>query len=452
MTLQIADRVKETTITTSTGPLALTGAMTGYRAFSSVCAVADTCNYALQAVDANGVPTGDWEVGQGTYSAANTLTRTTILSSSNAGAAVNLAAGTKQVWIDYPAAAIDIGPLGGFRNKIIGGDFGTNPWQRGINFTGVTAGTTADRFQTGIAGTAVLTIGKDSSNLPTVAQAGRLVTACLSGVVTTADASVAAGDAVFIQHVVEGYNFQPLAQRPMVLSFLHAHSKPGFYCVAFGGGGRTFVAEYTQSVANAWEYAKIVVSPSPAAGSWNYDSGTGLAVAFTMMVGTTFQTTPGTWQTGQFFGTANQVNLADAVNNTFRFALIQLEPGIIATPFEDVPVGTVLQLCQRYFCKTFAQGTVPAQNAGITNALTSIAIGGGVAPGVAWGYMGEMRVNPTIVTYSPGNASANWSNSGGTNFPIVSVANIGTRAAYITANNAPATENYFIHATASAEF
>lgn len=106
MTLQIQDRVKETSVTTGTGALTLAGAMTGFRAFSSVCTVADTCYYGLQQVDANGVPTGAWEVGLGTYSAASVLTRTTILASSNAGAAVSLAAGTTQVWIDLPAAQI----------------------------------------------------------------------------------------------------------------------------------------------------------------------------------------------------------------------------------------------------------------------------------------------------------------------------------------------------------
>jgi hypothetical protein len=106
MPLQIADRVRETTTTTGTGALTLAGAATGFAAFSSVCAVGDTCYYALQAVDGSGNPTGAWEVGIGTYSATNTLTRTTVLASSNAGAAVSLAAGTKQIWLDYPTRAL----------------------------------------------------------------------------------------------------------------------------------------------------------------------------------------------------------------------------------------------------------------------------------------------------------------------------------------------------------
>lgn len=106
MAQHIADRVKETTTSTGTGALTLGGAMVGFRAFSSVLANADTCYYALQAVDASGALTGDWEVGVGTYTASgNTLARTKLISSST-GALVNLSAGTKQVWIDQPAAAI----------------------------------------------------------------------------------------------------------------------------------------------------------------------------------------------------------------------------------------------------------------------------------------------------------------------------------------------------------
>lgn len=103
MALIIRDRVKETTTTTGTGALTLDGAMTGFRTFASVCSTNDTLYYALQAVDAVGNPSGDWEVGLGTYSGSNTLTRTTILSSST-GSAINLAAGTKQVWIDIAAS------------------------------------------------------------------------------------------------------------------------------------------------------------------------------------------------------------------------------------------------------------------------------------------------------------------------------------------------------------
>lgn len=105
------DRVAETTATTGTGPLALNGAITGYRAFDDVMAIGDTCYYAVEAVDAFGVPTGAWETGLATKSAASTLTRTVVHASSNAGAAVAFAAGTKRVMLTMTASAIDA--LGG---------------------------------------------------------------------------------------------------------------------------------------------------------------------------------------------------------------------------------------------------------------------------------------------------------------------------------------------------
>lgn len=94
----IEDRVRETTTTTGTGAITLAGAATGFRAFSSVMSSpSDTCYYAISGG-------AEWEVGLGTYSAANTLTRTTVLRSSNSNAAVSFSAGTKDVYITVPGS------------------------------------------------------------------------------------------------------------------------------------------------------------------------------------------------------------------------------------------------------------------------------------------------------------------------------------------------------------
>lgn len=99
------DFVLETSTTTGTGALTLAGAVTGYRAFSAVCATNDTVYYFIQAIDGSGVPTGDWETGLGTYSASNTLTRTTVLDSST-GSAINFSSGTKRVGLCSPASVV----------------------------------------------------------------------------------------------------------------------------------------------------------------------------------------------------------------------------------------------------------------------------------------------------------------------------------------------------------
>jgi hypothetical protein len=96
MALVLKDRVKETTTTTSTGTYTLAGAVTGYQSFS-VVGNGNTTYYTVT----NGT---DWEVGIGTYTASGTtLSRDTILESSNAGAAVNWGSGSKDVFLTYPA-------------------------------------------------------------------------------------------------------------------------------------------------------------------------------------------------------------------------------------------------------------------------------------------------------------------------------------------------------------
>lgn len=95
-----ADRVLDTSTTTGTGAFSVSGvAPTGYRTFSAVMSTSDTCFYAIQHQTAS-----EWEVGLGTYSSSNTLTRTTVYASSNSGSAVSFTAGTKDVWIDLPAS------------------------------------------------------------------------------------------------------------------------------------------------------------------------------------------------------------------------------------------------------------------------------------------------------------------------------------------------------------
>jgi hypothetical protein len=94
-----ADRVRQLSTSTGTGTFTLSTTFTGFRAFSSVAAVSDTFWYTIASTTLS-----EWEVGLGTYSAANTITRTTVLASSNAGAAVVFSAGDKEVFITAAAS------------------------------------------------------------------------------------------------------------------------------------------------------------------------------------------------------------------------------------------------------------------------------------------------------------------------------------------------------------
>ncbi len=96
MALVVKDRVQETSTTTGTGTFTLAGAVSGFQSFSAI-GNANTTYYAI-------VGGTEWEVGLGTYtSSGTTLSRDTILESSNGGTAVNFSAGTKNVFVTYPA-------------------------------------------------------------------------------------------------------------------------------------------------------------------------------------------------------------------------------------------------------------------------------------------------------------------------------------------------------------
>lgn len=96
MALVLADRVLETTTTTGSGTITLAGAEPGYQSFS----VIGNGNQTYYTITAN----GGWEVGIGTYTASGTtLSRDTVLASSNSGQRLTLSAGSKNVFVTYPA-------------------------------------------------------------------------------------------------------------------------------------------------------------------------------------------------------------------------------------------------------------------------------------------------------------------------------------------------------------
>jgi hypothetical protein len=102
MALVVKDRVRETSTTTGTGTVTLGGAYDGYQTFASAVADGSTVFYCIHNT-ATAYDT-EWEVGLGTFTASGTtISRDTIYSSSNSGSAVNFSAGTKEVFLTYPA-------------------------------------------------------------------------------------------------------------------------------------------------------------------------------------------------------------------------------------------------------------------------------------------------------------------------------------------------------------
>jgi hypothetical protein len=112
MALVLKDRVKETSTTTGTGTFTLAGASTGFQSFS-VIGNGNITYYCI--VDS---AAGAWEVGIGTYtSSGTTLSRDTVLESSNSGSLVNFGSGSKDVFVTYPAERAVIGGNGLIQNS-----------------------------------------------------------------------------------------------------------------------------------------------------------------------------------------------------------------------------------------------------------------------------------------------------------------------------------------------
>ena len=101
MAFVLNDRVKETTTSTGTGTINLAGAADTFETFVAGIGTTNTCFYCISHQTAN-----EFEVGIGTVTDASpdTLSRDTIISSSNSDSAVNLSAGTKDVFCTYPAS------------------------------------------------------------------------------------------------------------------------------------------------------------------------------------------------------------------------------------------------------------------------------------------------------------------------------------------------------------
>lgn len=346
------------------------------------------------------------------------------------------------------------GQLAGLRNKIING--ATEIAQRGTSFTvntGFGANYTLDRYSRIAVTSAVVTVTQAAdgpASDPTLPYSLRCT-------VATADPTVTASELWTLLQKIEGYSARDLIGKTFTLSFWVRSAKVGTHCVTFYNNDypsvdRYYVAEYNISAANTWEYKEITILDGLiTAGTWDWTNGSGLTVGWTLYCGTTRQGTPGSWQSGWALATSSQVNVLDTIGNIFAITGVQVEVGDTATPFEHRPFGVELGMCQRYYEKSFPYGTAPAQNVGsalgatyATGQVVNQAFSSQVSFAVS------KRAAPTITTFAPDSATANWSLN--TTTPTAATANIGDSGFAVTGSTAVTAGNgYSIHWQAVAE-
>lgn len=111
MPLVLKDRVKVTSTSTGTGTITLGAAAVGFQSFATI-GDGNTTYYTIVDQASNA-----WEVGIGTYTASGTtLSRDLVLESTNSGSLVNFGAGSKDVFVVYPAERAIIGGMGYVEN------------------------------------------------------------------------------------------------------------------------------------------------------------------------------------------------------------------------------------------------------------------------------------------------------------------------------------------------
>ena len=271
------------------------------------------------------------------------------------------------------------------------------------------------------------------------------------------------GNECYISQVIEAQNLQQLAYgtsgaKQITISFWVKSNLTGSSSVWLYqyDGARDIAKSFTINSANTWE-KKTVTFDGDVSGTINNDNGAGLDVRFYLSAGPDITgTLTGTWD-GTFserFPTGG-INFNSSTSNNLYITGVQLEVGSVATEFERRPYGMELQLCQRYYCKTFNIGTTPANNAATEGAFMLGRLStGDYEPSVTWRYPVEMRVGPTITLYNPeSGTSGQWSAGGGTTSSNARSLFIGTSSAVIDNTDVAITgaSGWRIQATASAE-
>lgn len=421
MGLIIADRVRETSTTSGTGALTLAGAVTGFQRFSAVCSVGDEVQYVI-------TEGASWEVGVGIYSATNTLTRSTVLASSNAGSPVSFTGASKDVVLTLPARAAAAVPN---RSLLVNSSF--RIWQRGTSLTLADAAMGPDGwFVLSESGSVTCAPGTGFYGVGN----GKLATA-----------QVSSTQRVGFGQVLWGSDAYDMTNFWFQCEVTTSAAKTVRAAVLYGSG--TTDAQ-PRDMVNNW------ASTTYTAGNFFHASWTPLAVvqqALSAGVAYRFSfpvsVSSGLKNLGVLIWTESQLTSGQ---NMYIAEPILLDAG--APQIYRPPSYTEeLLACQRRFCKTFPMGTTPANNAGFNGSLASTC-STSVQPVASWRFPTTMGKAPTVTLYNPGTGTTGqWKEAG-----TAALAN--ARSFYTTDtgttidNGAVAAANanpHSIHATAEAE-
>ena len=238
--------------------------------------------------------------------------------------------------------------------------------------------------------------------------------------------TVLTGDYFALFQNIEGYNTADLAwgtalAKTVTLSFQIYSSLTGTFggALSNSSGNRSYPFTYTVSSANTWTSISVTIA-GDTSGTWGTTNGIGIQVQFGLGVGSTYSGTAGSWAGTLYVSATGATSVVGTSGATFYITGVQLEVGSSATGFEYVNYQTSLANCQRYYAKSYPQGTVVPTNS--TVAGLSFAYAMRTLTGVANNELSanirlpvSMRATPTVTLYSFTSSTAgSWETGGGT--------------------------------------
>lgn len=334
-----------------------------------------------------------------------------------------------------------------FRNRIINGDMRIDQRYPGSSLANAN-GYVVDRFSAGYYGSAT---GRFSAERSITAPAGFTNSFLLT--TTTAQATLGTNDGFAIRQGIEGFNVADFAfgsanTQTITLSFWVRSSQTGVMGIILtnGLGDRTYGTTVTINTANTFEY-KTVTIPGDTSGTWYIDNGTGLNVFFGLGAGSG-RTIPVGWSGGiggatPCAVTGQTLNICASLGANIRITGVQLETGSVATPFERRLFATELDLCQRYYEKSYDLSVVPG-----TITTTGVArVHAQATSNYISVYLSfkktKQRSSGTATVYNPSTGAVGTWVADATNIAVGAAA-IGSSGMTVSASNVQTTVNQFI--------
>jgi hypothetical protein len=260
------------------------------------------------------------------------------------------------------------GGISGMKNRLINGAMVVDQRNVGASVS-VTSGTTkysVDMFRGDSGGGLDGVFSMQQST--TVPSSGFKNSLALT--VTTANTNSGSGRYYRMYSSIEGLNMADLnvgtaSAATVTLSFWVRSSVTGTYCVGFQNASfnRSYAANYTINTANTWEKKSITLIMDTT-GTWSNSNTLGVRLFWDLGSGSSFQQTANTWAASNTWLTSSQTNWINNSGATFYITGVQLEKGSTATSFDYKLFQAELDLCQRYFEKSFSYEIAPAHNTG----------------------------------------------------------------------------------------